>query len=78
MKFLIFIFLLLPLLAFAQNKERELKEGDLQLPVADIAEIEKQEEEIPTLQEVEMKQNRRPADKKNRKSKRNRPDQKKQ
>lgn len=47
--------LLLLLISF--NTYSQEKEGDLQLPVTDLSEIERQEEEVPpTIDEVEMKQ----------------------
>lgn len=51
--FLMMMFLTSPL--FAQDSE-----ADLQIPVEDISQIQKEEEQqIPTLEEVEMKNNRR-------------------
>lgn len=45
------------LFVFQLNVYAQEKEGDLNLPVADIEEIEKQEEELPpTIDEVEMEQ----------------------
>lgn len=53
MKVLLPMILLLSFSSFAQ----EGQEGDLQLPVSDIEQIERQEEELPpTLDEVQMKQ----------------------
>ena len=50
-------YLLLFIFMFHFNTWAQDKEGDLQLPVVDVSEIERQEEEqIPTLDEVEMKQ----------------------
>lgn len=51
MKYLTMTFLLMSFSVFAQDKE-----GDLQLPVSDISQIEKQEEVPPSLDEVEMEQ----------------------
>lgn len=52
MKYLTALVLIVSLNAYSQEKE-----GDLQLPVTDLSQVEKQEEEIPpTLDEVEMKQ----------------------
>lgn len=51
MKYLTMTFLLMSFSVFAQDKE-----GDLQLPVSDISQIEKQEEVPPTIDEVEMEQ----------------------
>lgn len=52
MKILIAILFLLNLPLWAQDKE-----GDLQLPVSDVSEIQKEEEKLPpTIDEVEMKE----------------------
>lgn len=52
MKYLTILVLMMSFNVFSQEKE-----GDLQLPVTDVSQIEKQEEELPpTLDEVEMKQ----------------------
>lgn len=51
MKYLTMTFLLMSFSVFAQDKE-----GDLQLPVSDISQIEKQEDVPPTIDEIEMEQ----------------------
>lgn len=60
MKCLTILFLLSSLNLYAQDKE-----ADLQMPVTDVSQIERQEEELPpTLEEVEMKQKKTTPDKK--------------
>lgn len=55
MKLLLILSFSLTLFAFAEDKE-----GDLQLPVSDISEIQKEEEKkLPTLDEVPMKDDKR-------------------
>lgn len=52
---LVILLLLLSTSAFAQESE-----ADLQLPVTDISDMQKEEEEsVPTLEEVQMRQPRR-------------------
>lgn len=60
MKFLTILILLFHFNLYAQNTE-----ADLNLPVSDVSEIQKQEEEIPpTIDEVEMKQKNKKTNKK--------------
>jgi hypothetical protein len=50
-------YLTLFILVFHFNLHAQDKEADLQLPVSDVSQIQKQEEEMPpTLDQVEMKQ----------------------
>lgn len=52
MRYLTCVLLILSFNVLAQEKE-----GDLQLPVTDVSQIERQEEELPpSIEEVEMKQ----------------------
>lgn len=51
MRYLTILFFVLCVNAFAEDKE-----ADLQMPVSDISEIQQEQEEIPTLDEVEMEQ----------------------
>lgn len=69
MKYLtIFLFI------FSLNLHAQEREGDLNLPVSDLPEVERQEEELPpTINEVEMKEKKKPS----RHTKKNQRDQKK-
>lgn len=72
MKTLLFTILFISFTAYAQDKE-----GDLQLPVTDISNAQKEEEKIPTIDEVPMYEDKKPKneveskqDKKSKKSSR--------